>query len=255
MKTIYGPVASWRLGKSLGLDLICSPEKICSFNCTYCQLEKTKKITKKRQNFVKTQQIKKELTESLKETKPDVITLSGTGEPTLAKNIDETIEVIRNISDLPIAILTNSTLLYDKDVQEALKKIDIIIAKLDAPNAHVFKLINQPAKDVRFDETIDGIKQMRKQFKGKFATQSMFIDKNKKFAEEIAIITKEIDPDEVQINTPLRPCREKPLTVKELDKIEQKFTGLNTINVYHSNRPMTNPLDKMELFKRRRMDR
>lgn len=85
LKVIYGPVASWRLGKSLGVDLICHPEKICSFDCIYCQLEKTRRITSHREIFVPTDKIKKELKQALKETKPDVITLSGMGEPTLAK--------------------------------------------------------------------------------------------------------------------------------------------------------------------------
>jgi len=255
MNIIYGPVSSWRLGSSLGADLICSNKKICSFECTYCQLQQTEKHTIKRKNFISINKLEDELNDALKKTKPDVITLSGTGEPTLAKNIDRAITKIRELSDLPIAILTNSTLLYKKEVRDALKKIDIIVAKLDAPNQDLFQKINKPVKEINFKQTFEGIKKMRSEFKGKFATQTMFIDKNKKFVKEIADKTREINPDEVQINTPLRPCKEKPLSVKQLDEIEKKFTGLNTINVYHSEKPMTNPLDKIELFKRRRMEK
>lgn len=254
MKIIYGAVASWRLGRSLGVDLICHPEKICSFDCIYCQLEKTNKLTSKREVFVPTNKIRKELKEALKVTKPDVITLSGMGEPTLAKNIDETIEVIKELTDLPIAILTNSTLMYIEEVKEALLKLDIIVAKLDAPNEELFKKINRPAPDITFENTIRGIKETRKEFKGKFALQIMFIEENKDHAAELAKLAREIKPDEVQINTPLRPCKVKPLSVKELDKLEKSFAGLNTISVYHSPKPKTDPLDKLELIKRRRYE-
>ena len=255
MDIIYGPVASWRLGSSLGVDLICSRKKICSFECSYCQLMETEEHTTKRRDFISIKKLEEELTDALVKTKPDVITLSGTGEPTLAKNMDKAIEKIKELSDLPIAILTNSTLLYLKEVRNSLKKIDIIVAKFDASNQEIFEKINHPVKEIDFKKTYDGILKMKKEFDGKFATQSMFIDKNKEYADEIANLTRKINPDEVQINTPLRPCKEKPLSVKELDEIEKKFRGLNTINVYHSEKPMTDPLDKIELFKRRRMEK
>ena len=254
MKIVYGPVASWRLGKSLGVDLICSPKKICSFDCIYCQLEKTQKITSERKNFVSINDVEKEVKNALKKTTPDVITLSGTGEPTLAKNMQETIEIIRKLTKIPIAILTNSTLLYDKSVQDTLKNIDIIVAKLDAPNEKLFKIINRPAKGITFNKTIKGIKEMRDVFKGKFALQIMFMNENKDYVEEIADLARDIKPDEVQINTPLRPCEVNPLSEKEIEEIDKKFTGLNTLTVYNSPKPKTDPLDKLELFKRRRME-
>ena len=79
MKIIYGPVALWRLGKSLGVDLICSPKKICSFDCIYCQLKHTECITANRQTFVPSEKVKNELKQALSQTTPDVITPSGMG--------------------------------------------------------------------------------------------------------------------------------------------------------------------------------
>ncbi len=254
MKIVYGPVSSWRLGRSLGVDLICSPKKICSFDCIYCQLEKTEKITSQRTNFVSINDVEKEVKNALKQTTPDVITLSGTGEPTLAKNIQETIEIIKKLTKIPIAILTNSTLLYDRNVQKTLKNINIIVAKFDAPNEKLFEKINHPAKGITFNKTLNGIKEMRRNFAGKFALQIMFMKENKEYAKEIAELAKDINPDEVQINTPLRPSGVKPLSKKEIEEIEKKFTGLNTITVYNSPKPKTDPLDKIELFKRRRME-
>jgi len=254
MKTVYGPVASWRLGKSLGVDLICSPKKICSFDCIYCQLEKTEKITTKRDKFVSIDKLREELKNAIEHTTPDVITFSGMGEPTLANNMNEAIETIRELTSMPLAILTNSSLIYDKNVQKTLRNLDIIVAKLDAPNKELFQKINHPAEKITFEKTLSGIKSMRKKFHGKFALQIMFINENKNYANELAELTSEIETDEIQINTPLRPCAALPLTKKELDNIEKSFIGLNTISVYHSTKPMTDPLDKIELFKRRRME-
>ncbi len=254
MKSVYGPVASWRLGKSLGVDLISSPEKICSLDCIYCQIEKTKNLTAKRQQFIETKKVEDELKQALKTTQPDVITFSGMGEPTLATNMPEIIRFIRKISQIPIAILTNSSLLFDKDVQNTLKQIDIIVAKLDAPNQDLFKKISQPAKGITFEKTIQGIKEIREQFNGKFALQIMFMTINKNYAKELSDLAREIKPDEVQINTPLRPCNIKPLSVEELDEIEKYFKGLNTISVYHSKKPITDPIDKLDMIKRRRQE-
>ena len=151
MKIIYGPVASWRLGKSLGIDLICSEKKICSFDCIYCQLEKTDRITRQRESFISLDKLKKDLQHALQQTTPDVITLSGMGEPTLAKNMNEAIKIIKELTDLPLAILTNSSLMYDKNVQSDLKELDIIVAKLDAPNQVLFqKYDNQSQNALRF---------------------------------------------------------------------------------------------------------
>ena len=253
LKVIYGPVASWRLGRSLGVDLICSPKKICTFDCIYCQLEE-EKPTVKRDTFVSINRIEDELKNALKKTTPDVITLSGMGEPTLAKNMSKSIQIIRELTDLPLAILTNSSLMYDKNVQSDLKKLDIIVAKLDAPDQKLFQKINRPASGITFEKTLRDIKELRRDFHGKFALQIMFMKENKNYAYELAALAREIKPDEVQINTPLRPCNVKPLSKEELDEIEKAFTGLNTISVYHSPKPMADPLDKLELIKRRRTE-
>jgi wyosine [tRNA(Phe)-imidazoG37] synthetase (radical SAM superfamily) len=254
MKIIYGPVASWRLGRSLGVDLICSPKKICSFDCIYCQLGEPKKITKDSEKFIKIDDLKMDLKNALKKTTPDVITLSGMGEPTLAENIEQSITVIRELTDLPIAILTNSSTLCEKKVRDCLSRIDIIVAKLDAANEKRFKRINQPIEGITLKETLNGIITMRKRFKGKFALQIMFMNENKKHAPQLAKLAREIKPKEIHINTPLRPCNVAPLTKDELEKIKKMFYDMNAISVYTSKIPATNPLDKTELIRRRRKE-
>lgn len=254
MKCVYGPIASWRLGKSLGVDLICRRNKICSFNCIYCQLDPSGLITAEKNTFVPLDQLQEELTSALQQTNPDVITFSGTGEPTLAQNMTEAIPLIRKLSQKPMAILTNSTLFTDLNVQNNLKKLDIIVAKLDAPTPHLFKKINQPAEGITFEQTIEGLHHMRKQFTGKFALQIMFMNNNKKYSDKLADLARSIQPDEIQINTPLRHSNIPPLPKHELDTIQKKFSDMNTIQVYTSIRPKTKPLDKLELLRRRRKE-
>ncbi|MBW2984001.1 radical SAM protein [Candidatus Woesearchaeota archaeon] len=237
MKSVYGPVPSWRLGISLGIDGVCRSRKTCSFDCSYCQLGKTLNKTAKRTALVSEKKVKRELKKEIKKAKADVVTISGTGEPTLNKNLGKIIDSIREVTDLPIAILTNSSLIYRKDVQKDLKKLDIVVAKLDAPNEKLFRKINKPAKGITFKKVLKGLKEFRKGFKGKLALQMMFIGKNKNYAAELAKLAREIKPDEVQINTPLRPCAEKPLSRKELKKIKSKFKGLNVVSVYEAKRP------------------
>jgi wyosine [tRNA(Phe)-imidazoG37] synthetase (radical SAM superfamily) len=253
MKIIYGPVSSWRLGSSLGIDLFCSEKKICSFDCIYCQLGKQPNKTTQRKNFISIKEMEKELARVLEKLFPDVITFSGLGEPTLAKNMDLAIETIKKITNIPLAVLTNSTLMKNKKVQKTLLGLDIVVAKLDASNEKLFQEINQPAEVISFNETVKGIKNFNEKFSGKLDIQIMFIKNNMGFAEEIADIVNEIKPDEVQINTPLRPCAVKPLDEEQLAKIEKIFIekGLKTTSVYTSTKPKTAPMDKIEIFKRR----
>ncbi len=234
MKIIYGPVNSWRLGSSLGIDLLCSEEKICTFNCIYCQLGEQGIKTTERAKFVEIERLEYELKKC--KSSADVITFSGMGEPTLASNLGEAVKMVRNNIKLPIAILTNSSLLSQRGVQEALMNMDIVVAKLDAPDEELFLRINRPVEGIEIEDIIEALKHFRKKFRAKLALQIMFIEANKKYAEELANLALEIEPDEVQINTPLRRCKVKPLDSFEIKEIANKFAamGMNTISVYNN---------------------
>jgi len=250
-KYIYGPVASWRLGRSLGIDPISSRQKICTFDCIYCQIGRSKPYSGKRRIFVPTEKLIQELV-SLPPLKIDYITLSGTGEPTLAKNLGQIIKAIRQIRREKIAVLTNSTLLLRKSVQNDLLLTDFVMAKLDASSqAPLFK-INQPSKSQKFKNIIKGIKAFKSRYKGRLALQIMFVKANKKYAEEIAKVAKDINPDEIQINTPLRPGRIKALTRKDIKAIAQCFKGMKVITVYDKKKKkQTKPINKRAVLKRR----
>ena len=223
---------SWRLGRSLGIDPVyVGGAKTCSFDCTYCQAGKTRILTDKRRIFIPTRKIIEEI-KRLPRLKIDYITFSGAAESTLAKNLGEIIKGIKKIRKTKIAVLTNSSLIYKKDVQKDLLLADFVIAKLDAHNHTLFRKIGKPVKTIKFDKIVKGLKEFKSRRKGKFALQIMFVKENKRYAREIARLARSIKPDEIQINTPLRPCGLTPLPKKELVKIERFFKGTRYVNVY-----------------------
>ena len=251
MSIIYGPVASWRLGKSLGIDLLSTKEKTCSFDCIYCQLGKTIHLLNKRREFVSLAQLTRELASTVN-IGVDYITFSGTGEPTLASNLGHAIEIVRSTTHLPIAVLTNSSLIYREDVRCELAKVDVVVAKLDAPNEKIFALINRPILRSQFNYIVEGIKSFREAYKGKLALQMMFTEINKDYASEMAAIAAEISPDEIQINTPLRHCEAKPLPPNKIIAVQREFIALkNVTTVYEAPRHKVTPLNPIETLWRR----
>ena len=255
-KHIYGPVSSWRLGRSLGIDAI-SPKtgKICSFDCVYCQVGKTKKLTSKRSVFVSERDILDEL-KSLPKVKIDYITFSGAGEPTLAKNLGKLIKAVKKIKKKKVAVITNASLINKKDVQKDLLLADLVMLKLDASSESFFKKINIPDGKVRLSNIIKGLKSFRKKYKGKIALQIMFVKGNKTYARELADLTLCLKPDVIEINTPLRPSGVKPLSRSELNEIKKVFAKKNKnkikiINVYEARKKNTKPVSKKDTIRRR----
>ena len=133
---IFGPVPSRRLGRSLGVDLV--PFKTCSYDCVYCQLGRTTNKNTKRKEWVPLQNVIDQLKDRLS-SKPDYITLSGSGEPTLFSRLDELISEIKELTDVPVAVLTNGSLLWLPEVREALKSADMVIPSLDVGNSQIFQ--------------------------------------------------------------------------------------------------------------------
>lgn len=251
MSIIYGPVSSWRLGRSLGIDLLDTRRKVCSFNCAYCQLGETTQFAAEPKEFVSLELIAKEI-ESLRQIEADYAAFSGMGEPTLASNLGEAIELMKSILDLPVAVLTNASLMFRKDVRQRLALADTVVAKLGMPNEELFSVVNRPAPGLRFDLVGDGIKQFRSTYRGKLALQVMFIEANEDYASQIAALARQISPDEVQINTPLRPCAVRPLPPRSIAEIEREFTNFKTVvNVYEAPKRKVMPLDSAETLRRR----
>ncbi|MDD5584909.1 MAG: radical SAM protein [Candidatus Omnitrophica bacterium] len=234
-KYIYGPVPSWRLGSSLGVDLLSQEEKICNFDCIYCQLGPVKKYTSERKIYVPVKEVIKELG-ALPGVNIDYITFSGRGEPTLAANLGEAIKTVKSIRKERIAVLTNSSLMGSDAVRNELFLADFVVAKLDAGSAGSLQEINRPAQGVGFESIFEGIKVFQKNYRGKLALQMMFVDNNKNDVNKLIYLTNYIQPDEIQVNTPLRPCGIRALIKEEILKIKDSFIasckGINVVSIY-----------------------
>ncbi|MBT3235208.1 MAG: radical SAM protein [Bdellovibrionales bacterium] len=206
-KRVYGPVNSWRLGQSLGIDPIFT-KSTCSYNCIYCQLGSIQDITNNYKIYVPTDEIIKDLQEFLPLKQPlDIITYSGSGEPTLAANLGEVIREVRGVvPDIPQCILTNATMLHNSSVVEDLNQLDRVIVKLDAWDEEMFQRVNRPIAGVTLMDLVDGICHFRQQFKGTLEVQTMIFSTNiKQDLEAFAQLLIRISPDLVQLNTPKRP--------------------------------------------------
>lgn len=201
--TIYGPVKSWRYGWSLGVDLI-RDISTCSFNCIYCQLGDIVDKSNTRRLFVSTETVLNDLKASDWQ-QADIITFSGSGEPTLALNLKEALQEIKRITQKPTLVLTNGTLLNDPDVVDALQEADTVAVKLDAATEAKLQQMNRPVPGVTLETILDGIKAFKAVYRGKLSIQSMFMPTNTDEVDALIALIRDIQPDELQLNTPKRP--------------------------------------------------
>lgn len=255
--TIYGPVLSWRFGKSLGVDPIFTTST-CSFNCIYCQLGNIQNVTTELKKYVETDKVVSDFKNFLgQKIDFDVLTFSGSGEPTLAENLGEmAVEIKKLTPNKPLQILTNATHLHLPQVQKNLQHFDRVIVKLDAIDEEVMQKINRPAKGVTVQSIFQGILDFKKNFTGLLDVQVMFMPINLNEISALAEKLKLIAPETVQLNTPKRPYplswhREnrgnhenkfdyevrslKTITQDEASMIEtslRTLTGLNVLSVY-----------------------
>jgi len=239
-KYIYGPVPSWRLGSSLGIDLLSQENKICNFDCIYCQLGPIIKYTVERKIYVPVEKVIEEL-EALPNVSLDYVTFSGRGEPSLAANLGEAIKAVKLIRKEPIAVLTNGSLMGEDEVRKELVLADFVVVKLDVCYQESLQEINRPAKGIEFSSILKGIKEFKKSFQGKLALQVMFIEPNKDDIDNFIYPANYIKPHEIQINTPLRPCNINPLVREDVLRIKDCFTsackGINVVSVYDERAP------------------
>ena len=207
-KYLFGPVPSRRLGMSLGVDLV--PRKVCSLDCVYCEVGKTTKLTLERKEYILFNRVIKELSHYFENNPdPDYITFSGSGEPTLNSRIGDVLKFIKqNKPAVPIAILTNGTLLSDPKVREEIKKADVVLPSLDAATTTIFNKINRPVPEIDIKKYIQGLIDFRKEFNGKIWLE-IFILPEYNFEEtELKKLEQKItkiNPDSIQLNTLDRP--------------------------------------------------
>lgn len=208
---VFGPVPSRRLGFSLGVDII--PAKYCSFDCIYCQIGKTTHLEVERMHFFDTEEIIDEVIASLEDAKRvDFVTFSGSGEPTLNSDLGLMIREIKRRANMPVAVITNGSLLYKKDVRDDLMEADVILPSLDAASEDIFRYINRPHPFLDLDIIVTGLKEFRKNYKGQIWLEIMMLRDVNDDPDELAKLKDVIDDlgvDKVQLNTVVRPPSEQ----------------------------------------------
>jgi len=205
---LFGPVPSRRLGISLGLDLV--PIKTCTLNCVYCESGRTTHLSLERKEYVPYEALKEELTHYFSHNpRPDYVTFSGSGEPTLNSRIGDVVHLIKNQApDIPIAVLTNGTLLFQKQTRDDIKDATVVIPSLDAATDKVFKKINQPHPQLKIETLIKGLIQFRKDYTGQIWLEVFIVPGLNDTEKELTALKcaiKKIEPNRIQLNTLDRP--------------------------------------------------
>lgn len=235
-KYLFGPVPSRRLGMSLGVDLV--PRKVCSLDCVYCEVGKTTKLTTDRLEYVPFNKVRDELSHFFDNNPdPDYITFSGSGEPTLNIRIGDVLNLVKRLKpDIPVAVLTNGTLLSDRDVRNEIKNADVVLPSLDAATQDMFNRLNRPAPGLNIENYIQGLIDFRKEYKGKIYLEIFLLPDynydNNEF-DELKKAIQKIKPDSVQLNTLDRPgtiSDLKPVTREQLEKVIE-YWGMANVEI------------------------
>jgi len=230
MRHVYGPVPSRRLGRSLGIDLV--PFKTCSYDCIYCQLGCTTNKTTERREYVPVHEVLEELSSRLPQAPaPDFIGVAGSGEPTLHERIGDLITGIKQMTSIPVAVLTNGSMLWVPEVRADLEQADLVLPSLDAGDARSFERVNRPHPDISFSRMTEGLITFAEGFRGTIWLEVFVLAGITDVPEEIAriaAIAKRIDPARVQLNTVARPPAEDDalaVPAEKLDGLRRLFSG------------------------------
>jgi wyosine [tRNA(Phe)-imidazoG37] synthetase (radical SAM superfamily) len=225
---IYGPVPSRRLGISLGMDII--PYKTCSYDCIYCQLGRTTHKTLQRGSYIKRSSFLDEVKKAIRSNGDiDYLTFAGSGEPTLNRDIGWMINEVKKMTRIPVAVLTNGSLLWDKTVREDLRQADLVIPSLDSASEEVFQRVNRPVAGLKTKTVREGLKEFCREFRGRIFLEIMLVKDVNDTPEEIKRINRSVRNlriDKIQLNTVVRPPADpgaKPLNQRELDEVKELF--------------------------------
>jgi wyosine [tRNA(Phe)-imidazoG37] synthetase (radical SAM superfamily) len=228
---VYGPVPSRRLGRSLGIDLV--PFKTCTYDCLYCQLGPTTDLTLERKVHVPAEILVAECRRALAtKPRPDYICLAGSGEPTLNSAIGAVIRGIKRVTDVPVAVLTNGALLWQREVQDALLAADLVIPSLDAGDAAMYRRVNRPHPELHFTRMVDGLAAFNRRYKGQVWLEVLLLAGMTGTPQEVDKIAghlKLIRPARVQLNTVCRPPAEadaRALSNEEMHRLAGRFAGM-----------------------------
>jgi wyosine [tRNA(Phe)-imidazoG37] synthetase (radical SAM superfamily) len=244
-KYLFGPLMSRRFGRSLGIDLC--PMKTCSYDCIFCQLGRTKETTSKRNEFFPLKEICNEIIHWLQTGgQAEYITLAGSGEPTLYSRFGELVDFIHSKTDIPVLLLSNGSLFWQPEVQDAAAKVDVVKLSMSAWNQDLFEKINRPVQEVTFERMINGEIEFRKQYTGKLIQEIFLlagINSTKSDVRKIAQFVNQIKPDTIHFNTVTRPAAEEfahSVTKNEMEQFSGMFTPHAEIPPEVSGTPLLN---------------
>lgn len=228
MKHIFGPVASRRLGRSLGIDLV--PFKTCTWDCIYCECGRTTKHTVVRAEFVPLAELVREFEEwCAAGGTADVITLAGSGEPTLYARLGALIDAIKMHCTIPVCVLTNGTLLWHAEVRRDLLHADIVVPTFDAPDAATFQRIHRPCRELDYAQCLAGLRVFAREYAGQLWLEVFLvpgINDSDAMVRRIAAMAAELQPAKVQLNTAVRPGAEpavRPLALERMRELALLF--------------------------------
>ena len=220
MGHVFGPVPSRRLGRSLGVDVV--PYKTCTYDCIYCQLGRTTTKTVTAAEWVPVDEILEEVEVHLPSS-PDFVTLGGSGEPTLYEGLGELIDGIKRLTTVPVAVLTNGSLLWRPDVRAGLLAADLVIPSLDVGDEALFRAVNRPHDELRFEDMVQGLVDLRRAYRGQMWLEVLLLAGYTGYEPEvrdIARYVKQIGPDRVHLNTVVRPPAESFAEAVPHDRLE-----------------------------------
>jgi wyosine [tRNA(Phe)-imidazoG37] synthetase (radical SAM superfamily) len=231
VKHVYGPVPSRRLGRSLGIDLV--PKKICTYDCIYCQIGRTTRQTIERKEYIPASSILRDCRKALHEGggTVDYIACSGSGEPTLNLGIGEVIQGLKELTSIPVAVITNSSLLHHGEVRKAIIQADVVMPSLDAVTPSVFETINRPHPSLDVAQIIQGLADFRSEYAGQIWLEILLcraVNDSREEIEQLQQAIRRIQPDKVQLNTVVRPAMEDyaaPLSLDAMEHVKASLGG------------------------------
>lgn len=207
----FGPIPSRRLGKSLGVNNI--PPKYCSYFCIYCQIGVAIEVGTERHSFYNHQKIVDAVTEKVYDSQNrgeqiDYITFVPDGEPTLDSELGQTIRKLKKKTKIPIAVITNSSLLWDKEVRNDLMAADWVSVKVDTVDETIWRKLNHPSRELTLEHILEGTLTFSEEFKGELATETMLVqninDSIDTLKNNIEYIAK-LNPETAFLSIPTRP--------------------------------------------------
>jgi len=238
VKYLFGPIPSRRLGLSLGVDLV--PYKVCSFDCIYCEIGRTTLKTTERKEYVPFDEVKREIDLFISQKGyADFITLSGSGEPTLHIKTGELINWIKTQTDIPVAVITNASLLWDPRVREELYEAHVVLPSLDAGTQEIFEKINRPHFSITLEKILHGLEIFCHEFEGEIWFEVLLVKGVNDSLDEIKRLSnllRGIPYNKIQLNTVVRPPAQKvePLTQKELEALLPYFGEKSEVIAFSS---------------------